>query len=170
MNILESPPISIIRRNHGIEHATVHILTEHDPSIQLVGRADTTGFSIYGNVDTKALQTAAREALKRLQRGEANLAVHPRCGTNLVVAGLLTALAAAVALGRKPSFRKLPDVILATTVAVFTAQPLGNKIQERITTSPDAIGARFVGIRQEQMGGLKIQHVDIAWVEDSGKE
>ncbi len=165
MNILEAPPISIIRRNHGIEHATVHVLTESDPNIQLVGRADTTGFNIYGNVETKALQAATREALKRLQGGEANLAVHPRCGTNLVVAGLLTALAAAVALGRRPHVRKIPDVILATTLAVFTAQPLGNKIQERITTSPDAIGARFAGIRQEQMGRLKIQHVDIEWGE-----
>ncbi len=163
MNILEAPPISIIRRNHGIEHATVHVLSERDPSIQLIGRADTTGFNIYGNVATDALQAATREALKRLRRGEANLAVHPRCGTNLVVAGLLTALAAAVALGRKPSVRKLPDVILATTLAVFTAQPLGNKIQERITTSPDAVGARFAGIRQQQVRGLKIQHVDIEW-------
>jgi uncharacterized protein DUF6391 len=166
MNILEAPPISIIRRNHGIEHATVHILTERDPSIQLVGRADTTGFNIYGNVETKALQAAAREALKRLKRGEANLAVHPRCGTNLVVAGLLTALAAAVALGRRPNIRRVPDVILATTLAVFTAQPLGNKIQERITTSPDAMGARLAGIRQQEIGGLRIQHVDIEWGEE----
>ncbi len=163
MNILDAPPISIIRRNHGIEHATVHVLTERDPSIQLIGRADTTGFNIYGNVPPDALQAATRQALKRLQRGEANLAVHPRCGTNLVVAGLLTALAAVIALGRRPSVRKIPDVILATTFAVFTAQPLGNKIQERITTSPDAAGARFAGIRQQQIGGLKIQHVDIAW-------
>ncbi len=163
MNILETPPISIIRRNHGIEHATVHVLTERNPKIQLVGRADTTGFNIYGNVPPDALKSATREALKRLQHGEANLAVHPRCGTNLVVAGLLTALAAAIALGRKPSVRKIPDAILATTLAVFSAQPLGNKIQERITTSPDAMGARLAGIRQQQMGSLMIQHVDIEW-------
>ena len=25
MNLLETPPISIIRRNHGIEHATVQL-------------------------------------------------------------------------------------------------------------------------------------------------
>ncbi len=165
MNILETPPISIIRRNHGIEHATVHVLTERHPNIQLVGRADTRGFNIYGNVPTDALESAAREALRRMQNGEGNLAVHPRCGTNLVVMGLLTALAAFLALGRRPSIKKIPDMILATTVAGFVSQPLGLKLQEYVTTSPDALGAHVVGIREQQMGGLRIQHVDIEWGE-----
>lgn len=163
MNILETAPISIVRRNHGIEHATVHVLTARDPSTRLVGRADTTGFNIYGNISTDALNSAAHEALERLQRGERALAVHPRCGTNLVIAGLLTALAAVLALGRKPSLRKIPDAILATTVAVFVAQPLGLSLQEHVTTSGDVIGARIAGIRQEQIGRIKVQHVDIGW-------
>lgn len=163
MNILETEPISTVRRNHGIEHATVHVLTARDPSTRLIGRADTTGFNIYGDIPTDALISAANEALERLQRGESALAVHPRCGTNLVVAGLLTAVAAAFAIGRKPSIRKLPDAILATTIAAFVAQPLGMTLQERVTTSPDAVGARIVGVRQSQMGQVKAQHVDIEW-------
>ena len=163
MNILETAPISTVRRNHGIEHATVHVLTAHDPSTRLVGRADTTGFNIYGDIPMDALVSAAHEALERLQRGERALAVHPRCGTNLLVAGLLTALAAALAIGRKPCIKKLPDVILATTLAAFVAQPLGMSLQEHVTTSPDAIGARIVGVRQSQMGQIKVQHVDIEW-------
>jgi hypothetical protein len=163
MNILETAPISTVRRNHGIEHATVHVLTAHDPSTRLVGRADTTGFNIYGDIPMDALVSAAHEALERLQRGERALAVHPRCGTNLLVAGLMTALAAALAIGRKPSIKKLPDVILATTLAAFVAQPLGMSLQEHVTTSPDAIGARIVGVRQSQMGQIKVQHVDIEW-------
>jgi fructose-1,6-bisphosphatase/sedoheptulose 1,7-bisphosphatase-like protein len=98
-----------------------------------------------------------------LQAGEAALAVHPRCGTNLVVAGLLTALAAILAVGRKPSIKKLPDVILATTFAAFIAQPLGLTLQARVTTSPDAIGARITGIREQFFGQLQVQHVDIEW-------
>ncbi len=163
MNILETEPISTVRRNHGIEHATVHVLTARDPSTRLIGRADTTGFNIYGDVPTDALISAAREALARLQSGERALAVHPRCGTNLVVAGLLTAVAAAFAIGRKPSLKKLPDVILATTIAAFVAQPLGMTLQARVTTSPDAIGARIAGVRQSQMGQIPVQHVDIEW-------
>ena len=163
MNILETAPISTVRRNHGIEHATVHVLTAHDPSTRLIGRADTTGFNIYGDVPSDALVSAAHEALTRLQNGERALAVHPRCGTNLLVAGLVTALAAALAIGRKPSMKKIPDVILATTIAAFIAQPLGMSLQEHVTTSPDAIGARIVGVRQSQMGQIKAQHVDIEW-------
>lgn len=163
MNLLETPPISTIRRNHGIEHATVHVLVQHHPSVQLVGRADTRGFNIYGDVRTDWLEAAAQEALVRMQNGEGNLAVHPRCGTNLVVAGLLTAGAAFVAFGRRPSIKKLPDVILATTLALFVAQPIGLKLQEHVTTSPDAMGARIVGIHEQRLGNLKIQHVDIEW-------
>jgi Domain of unknown function (DUF6391) len=163
MNILETAPISTVRRNHGIEHATVHVLTAHDPSTRLVGRADTTGFNIYGDVPTDALVSAAQEAVERLQGGERALAVHPRCGTNLLVAGLLTAVAAAFALGRKPSIKKLPDVILATTFAAFAAQPIGMSVQEHVTTSPDAAGAHIVGVRQSQMGQIQVQHVDIEW-------
>lgn len=163
MNILETAPISIVRRNHGIEHATVHILTARDASTRLIGRADTTGFNIYGDVSTRELQSAAREALKRLKNGEGALAVHPRCGTNLVIAGLLTALAAVFALGRKPSIQKLPDVILATTFAAFVAQPLGLSLQQHVTTSSDARGARITGIRESMLGQIQVQHVDIEW-------
>ena len=163
MNILETPPISTVRRNHGIEHATVHVLTARDPSTRLVGRADTEGFNIYGDIPTDALISSAREALGRLQNGEGALEVHPRCGTNLLVAGLMTALAAALALGRKPSLKKLPDVFLATTLAAFAAQPIGMSLQEHVTTSPDAAGARIVRVRQSQMGQVKVQHVDIEW-------
>lgn len=163
MNILETPPISIVRRNHGIEHATVHVLTGRDPSLRLVGRADTTGFNIYGDVPTDALVSSAREALDRLKNGQGFLAVHPRCGTSLLVAGLLTGLAAVIALGRKPSLKKIPDAILATTLAAFVAQPLGLVLQEHVTTSPDAAGARITGVRQSQMGQIKTQHVDIEW-------
>ncbi len=163
MSILDTEPISTVRRNHAIEHATVHVLTGRDPTIRLVGRADTNGFNIYGDVPTDALESAAHEAIERLQNGEAMLAVHPRCGTNLVVAGLLTALAAVVAVGRKPSWRRIPDVMLATTLAAFVAQPLGASVQQYVTTSPNAVGARIAGIRQERMGSVAVQHVDIAW-------
>ncbi len=163
MNILETKPISTVRRNHGIEHATVHVLTTIDPTIRLVGRADTGGFNIYGEVDAEMLQGAAHVALQRLQNGENSLAVHPRCGTNLVVAGLLSAVAAIVAMGRKPSLKKLPDVILATTIAAYFAQPLGLKMQEYVTTSPDAAGARITGITPSRFGQMQVQHVDIAW-------
>ncbi|MBM3130117.1 MAG: hypothetical protein FJ009_16020 [Chloroflexi bacterium] len=163
MNILETEPIARVRRHHAIEHATVTLLSERNSQLRIVGRSDTTGFFIYGEVERAELEDAARRALARLQNGERALAIHPRCGTNLVIAGLLTALAAILAMGRKPHVDKIPNVILATTLAAFVAQPLGAKFQERVTTSPDARGARIAGIRAAQMGQIKVQHVDIAW-------
>ncbi len=163
MNLLEIEPILTVRRNHAVEHATVHLLSARHPDLRVVGRSDTTGFYIYGDVSTRQLGDAAREAVARLQRGESALAVHPRCGTNLVVAGLLSALAAILALGRKPSWRKIPDVVLATTIAAFVAQPLGAAMQARVTTSPDARGARIGKVTSSQVGQIKVQHVDIEW-------
>ncbi len=165
MNILETYPFSIIRRNHGIEHATVHVLTERNPEIRLVGRADTEGFNIYGDVDTQELEQAAQEALRRLQSGQGHLAVHPRCGTQIVVGGLLAGVAAFVSMGRRPRLSKLPEVVLATTIAAFLSPQLGLVVQEKITTSPDAHGARLAGIRQQKWGNIKAQHVTIDWSE-----
>jgi Domain of unknown function (DUF6391) len=163
MNILETKPISLLRRNHGIEHATVHVLTAWDSSIRLVGRADSTGFNIYGDVPSDMLEKACQEALQRLKNGEVNLAVHRGCGTQIVVGGLLTGLAAAVTMGRKPRFSRLPDVILATTLAAFVSQPLGMQVQEKITTSADVQHAHFSAVRKQKLGNLGYQHVDIEW-------
>lgn len=163
MNILEMEPIARVRRHHAIEHATVTLLSERHPDLRIVGRSDSTGFHIYGEVERDELDDAARRGLARLQSGERALAIHPRCGTNLVIAGLLTALAAVLAIGRKPSWGKIPNVILATTFAGFIAQPLGAKFQERVTTSPDARSARIAGIRASQLGQIPVQHVDIEW-------
>lgn len=165
MNILETEPIGRIRRNHGIEHATVHVLAEWDSQIQLVGRADSKGFNIYGDVDDDTLAAATVEALDRMKNGEGNLAVHPRCGTQLVVAGLLTAAAAFIALGRRPRLSRLPDAIVATTLAALVAQPLGLTVQRTITTSPDVFNARYSGITPKKLGNIDYKHVDIYWSE-----
>ncbi len=163
MNILETKPISTIRRNHGIEHATVHVLTQWDPNIRLVGRADGGGFNIYGDVPSDMLAKACKEALERMKNGEGQLAVHRGCGTQIVVGGLLTGLAAAVSMGRRPRLSRLPDVILATTLAAFVSQPIGLQVQEKITTSPDVQGASFAGISKHKIGSYEYQHVDITW-------
>lgn len=165
MNILEVKPISTLRRNHGIEHATVHVLTEGNSNLRLVGRADNEGFNIYGDVPSALLAQACEQALARMKNGEAQLAVHRGCGTQIVVGGLLTGLAAVLAIGRKPKWSKLPDVILATTLAAFLSQPLGLQVQEKITTSADVTKARFKGISPRKVGSFEYQHVDIEWAE-----
>lgn len=160
MNFLEK-----VRRNHGIEHATVHVLSESNPNLSLVGRADGGGFAIIGDVNPETLANAAQEALRRMQSGQVDLAVHPRCGTMLVTMGAMTALAAFLALGRRPKLSRLPDAMMATTVAAFLAQPAGLALQKYVTTSPNVLGARFVAVTRKDFAGIAFWHVEIEWNE-----
>ena len=48
--LLTSPYILRTRRNHGLEHATIHILSRGN--YQLSGRSSDHGFIIFGNVPT----------------------------------------------------------------------------------------------------------------------
>ncbi len=154
-----------VRRNHGIEHATVHVMSEWVPNLQVIGRADGSGFSIIGDVNPEQLGAATEEALRRMKNGQGDLAVHPRCGTQLVTLGALTACAAFLAIGRRPRLSKLPDVMIATTLAAFLAQPLGLTLQKYVTTSPNVFTARFAGVMQRNFAGLDFWHVDVEWDE-----
>lgn len=138
MNLLETA--NAVRQHHALEHATMHILSRENPYEQLMGRSTATGFLIYGPVSTEQVASAASEALARLQQGQAYLAVHPRCGTNLAVTSVMAGTAAygVTILGRPRSkLDRWPMALMAAMLASIAAQPLAHKIQERITTSPD---------------------------------
>ena len=138
-----------LRQHHGIEHATVTVLSQRRPGTQVVARSDFGGFVVYGDVDTDSLRAAAEDALARLQHGERRLAVHPNCGTNLATAGVLTGVAALLAgSGQKRSFwwERLPSAILAATLALFVAAPLGRWLQENVTTSGEVDGLRIASV------------------------
>ena len=161
MNILETPVIARMRRNHALEHATIHILTQRNPYLRLVGRTGLRGFYLYGEVETEEVASAASEALARLQAGERYLAIHPRCGTNLATAGVLAGLASFIALSerRKSRLAQLPQVLLAATAAVIVAQPLGLALQEYVTTSTDLKGVTIEGVRRQVRGNVTVHEV-----------
>lgn len=137
--ILEQPLIRRIRRNHGLEHATIHMLSRRVRNLKIAGRADHSGFFLYGEVDTEAVSEAAAEALSRLQAGEARWAIHPNCGTMLVTTGLLTSGAAVIGLGgassRSESLNRFPYVLLLSILALLLSQPAGYAAQKHITTA-----------------------------------
>ncbi|HEU4758506.1 MAG TPA: DUF6391 domain-containing protein [Dehalococcoidia bacterium] len=144
--------INAIRRNHGLEHATIAVLlSRHGPHTRVVGRAATDGFYVYGDVPTERLREFAHEGLARLQRGESHLAVSPLCGTNLAVAGLLAGFASYLAVAsRNNRLEGLPSALMAAMVAVLAAQPLGRLVQKHFTTSAELQGVRIVSV--EPMG------------------
>ncbi|MFQ5925296.1 MAG: DUF6391 domain-containing protein [Dehalococcoidia bacterium] len=129
--------ITAVRQNHALEHATVALLTRRvGLDVRLVGQATTTGFYVYGNIPTDAIQEAVTEGLARLQRGERDLALSPLCGTNISVAGIMAGVACLLALRGKER-RRLPMAILAATWAIIAAQPVGRIAQKYLTTTAD---------------------------------
>lgn len=148
-----------VRRNHGLEHATVAVMFGRQGPQRLAGRASGNGFFILGKVDADVLESCAEEALARIQRGESNLVVSPMCGTNLVVTGGICALATMVSLTlsreKKPQER-LGDAISASTMGAIAAQPLGRLVQEHITTMADHADTRLVKVRQFTPWLLKV--------------
>src|SRR5450432_4134839 len=88
--VLDLPLIRRTRRNHGLEHATIHILSQRVSNLKMAGRSTDSGFVLLGDAPTEQVEAAVREALRRMSAGEHGLAVHPNCGTNLVTTGLMT--------------------------------------------------------------------------------
>jgi len=163
MNILEIPLIARIRRNHALEHATIHVLTEHNPRRHLMGRTSDHGFYLFGEVKTEEVAAAVAEALARLRRGEHSLAVHPRCGTNLATAGVLAGLSSFVAMSGRSKSRlaKLPQAILAATLAVLVGQSLGMAVQKHVTTLSDMEGITVEEITRQQRGRVVVHEVNV---------
>ena len=162
--VLDAPLISRIRRNHGLEHATLHLLAQRFPQRAMAGHSDMAGFWIIGNLSTFDVQWAVSEALGRLRLGQADLAIHPNCGTNLATAGVLAGLGAAlVMLGSQNRLRerleRLPLAILMATAGVVLARPLGLLLQEHVTTSGFPEGLEIVKITPTTLGRLKVHRI-----------
>ena len=136
-----------VRRNHALEHATVAVLLARSGPRRLAGRASADGFVIVGDVETAALDAAAREALLRLQAGQAGLAVSPLCGTNIVVTAALAALGATLALALGSGSQRLPNAFMAAMLCAVAGQPGGRIVQRRLTTLADHGEVEIVGTR-----------------------
>jgi hypothetical protein len=152
--VLEFAPIRRTRRNHALEHATVHMLAARRKGLRIAGRSSNGGYVLIGNIPLEDVQQAAQEALERMQNGEARLAVHPNCGTNLVTAGVLTTLAGWVGLGGKDT-KATPDRLSFTStlmiLAIFISQPLGMSLQKHITTKGDPGDLEIVDISRREV-------------------
>ena len=160
---LDRPVLSRLRRNHALEHATIHVLSARFPWASFAGRSDTGGFYLFGSVSGPMVAEAAQEALARLRAGESRLSIHPNCGTNLLTSGVLGAGAAFVALAGSSNSRsrlgRLPTAILLTAAALLVAQPLGTALQRSVTTRADPDGLRIVDVRSWQRGRTTLHRI-----------
>jgi hypothetical protein len=149
-----------MRQNHALEHATVTILSRMVPDLRVSARATTDGFLMFGsNVDLTLLRRAVDEALARLQAGEAELAIHPNCGTNLAVGISLVTLGTMFGFASSRTRTRITSTAVASLAGLLAARPLGELVQKYITTLPDLRGVRVSAIRRRKILGLNVIEV-----------
>ena len=157
--LLNLPFILETRRNHALEHATLHVLarTHH---ISMAGHSNPTGFFLLGDISTEDAKTAVAEAFNRLNAGESRLAVHPGCGTNIATTALLAGTFAwAPIRGARSTRWRLLLIPIAIVFAVFgylLSKPLGPWLQAYVTTEADLGNMQIVDILPVRKGVHRI--------------
>lgn len=172
-----------LRQVHALEHATIWVLTgaqpmpvglpvgEYHPASlddgRFSGLSTPQGFYLTGDIEVSALSQAAKAALQRLNAGEWNLAIHPRCGTNLSVSTALMvglSLMAAAVMPRRPLEQCLG--LGAAAVATAAVSPvLGALAQQYVTTAPpeNLAIARVYPVYGEETSRPKRHFVQVKW-------
>lgn len=161
--LLQAPWLLRTRRNHGLEHASIHVLTARRRHKGIAGHSDSGGFWLIGEVETADVEAAVAEALQRFRTGEAHLAVHPNCGTNLVTAAAVTGGLGNLALRssqRNSWALRLPLAVLASLLGLLLARPLGGWLQKYITTSGDMGDLQVLAVRRSQRGKTSLHRVE----------
>ena len=147
--ILDLPFILETRRNHALEHATLHMLA-HTHTGTMAGHSNPTGFFLLGNFSTQDVWAAATEALERLRGGESGLAIHAGCGTNMATTALLAGTFAwSVLRLAKSTLMKIllmPLAVFFGVVGFLISRPLGPVLQQRITTEANMGNMQLIDI------------------------
>jgi len=156
--ILDLPLILETRRNHALEHATLHVLEVKHPNQRLAGHSNPTGFFILGDVSLEDVTQSAIKALHLLKLGDRDLAIHDGCGTNMATTALLAGgLAWLVLRSARSTFgrmMRLPFAVGFAVVGTALSRPLGPRIQQKITTEAEMGDLRIAEVRQTLRGRI----------------
>jgi hypothetical protein len=162
-SILDNPTVLNTRRNHALEHATLHMLARKYPKQTMGGHSNPTGFFIFGDFSTEEVRAAVDEALGRLRGGERELAIHPGCGTNLATTAFFSwSLAWASMRGARSTFTRVMRIPLAVALAgagFALSQPLGPFLQRHVTTEGDPGPLQISSVTPVMGGRLKTHRV-----------
>jgi len=160
---LDLPLILETRRNHALEHATLHVLAAKYPNRPMAGHSNPTGFFILGDFPIEDVQSAVTQALTRLRAGDWQLAIHAGCGTNLATTALLAGtLAWFVLRGARSVVGRILRLPIAITLAAFgvlLSRPLGPVVQQKITTDAEMGNLRVVEVRPSLRGRITAHRV-----------
>ncbi len=139
-----------VRRNEVLKHATMNVIEERFGPSGLNGVSRARGFTLDGIAPPDIILSAAQEGLRRLRAGERRLAVHRRCVTAIVSAGLLAALAffgILLGIGRL----NLLNVVLAVTLANALAPFAGMPLQKLLPRYTDLSDLHIVGLAESPL-------------------
>ena len=153
--------ISRVRRNHGLEHATIHVLSEKHRNFSAQGNSNHKGFTlnIYGDISEEDVADAVEEAYGRMKKGEHQLAVHPNCGTVLLTTATMAALTAQATFAFEQRRQKqprmnlsvllnaLPTAVLAVVFSLIISRPIGVHLQAKYTVEGDLKGMELHSVR-----------------------
>ena len=133
----------ILRRNHALEHATIVVMMERSPGRKFNGFSDDDGFFVQGVRSTDEVDSAAREALRRMKAGEKGLAIHRNCGTTIVAANLLVAVffLAAIGFGLYMNWPLYLMILGGIALALLLRVPFSLLLQRFVTTDADLTNA-----------------------------
>jgi len=147
----------ILRRNHALEHATIVVMMERQPGRKFNGFSTDEGFFVQGVRSFEEVESAAREALRRLRSGEKKLAIHRNCGTTIVAANLLVAVffLAALALGIFLQWNLYLLVLGAVAAAFALRIPVSLLLQRFVTTDSDLKNAEVGWVEAAQPNDLR---------------
>ncbi len=138
--LLNVPYVKRTRRNHGLEHATVHLLSRRFKNSPMMGRSSDAGFVLFTQVEPEDVEKAVNEALRRMKGGEHSLAIHPGCGTSRLTTGMLASMVAVVSVSgvsRKEAWNRLPYLMVVMMLTNLFSEPLGLNLQRFFTTDGD---------------------------------
>ncbi|NOH01310.1 MAG: hypothetical protein HND47_04735 [Chloroflexi bacterium] len=148
--LLDLPLVLETRRNHALEHASIHLLSQKHPGKRMAGHSNPTGFFLLGDVPTQDVWESVTEAHARLNADESGLAIHPGCGTNLATTALLSATFAWFPLrGAKSTLWRIlliPFALLFALVGFNLSRPLGPWLQKHVTTEADLGNMQIVDV------------------------
>jgi hypothetical protein len=150
----------ILRRNHALEHATIVVMMKKEPHRRFNGFSTDEGFFVQGVRSIDEVDSAAREALRRLRAGEKKLAVHRKCGTTTVAANLLAAVffLGAVGLGLYLGWDIYLLILGGIVLSLLLRVPLSLFLQRFVTTNADLSNAEVGWVEpakpQEMRGGI----------------
>lgn len=176
--------ILTLRQVHALEHATVWTLSDAAQlrgysnggsapqpapveTDALGGMSTERGFYLYGPVRRLDLERAAQTALQRITSGNWDLAVHPRCGTNLSVGMLISVglgLGLVTVLPKGP-IEQVLSLGAAAAVGSYLAPQVGSLAQKYLTTAiPFNLAIDRVFAVQDYMG-RPAHFVQTRWIE-----